>query len=59
MKRIIEFQALDEKYLFKENSVDIFEISKSNRQLDVKSFFEAFFANGKDYSEIVFNNYLY
>ncbi len=52
MKRIIEFQVLDEKYLFKENSVSIFEINKSTRQLDVKSFYEAFFSGGKDYTEI-------
>lgn len=39
MKRIIEFQVLDEKYLFKENSVGIFEIDKTTRQLDVKSFY--------------------
>ena len=56
MKRIIEFQVLDEKYLFKENSVGIFEIDKTTRQLDVKSFYEAFFADKKDYSEIEFQN---
>lgn len=56
MKRIIEFQVLDEKYIFKENNTNIFEINKLTRQLDVKSFYEAFFANGKDYSEIEFNN---
>ena len=49
MKRIIEFQVLDEKYSFKENEISIFEIDKTNRQLNV-------FANGKDYSEIEFNN---
>ena len=54
MKRIIEFQVLEDKYLFKENSTDILEVSKSTRQLDVKSFYEAFFANGKDYLEIEF-----
>ena len=45
MKRIIEFQVLDEKYIFKENNTNIFEINKLTRQLDVKSFYEAFFAN--------------
>ena len=52
MKRTIEFQVLDDKYLFIENSIGLFEIDKSNRQLDVKLFYQAFFANGKDYSEI-------
>ena len=56
MKRIIEFQVLDEKYSFKENEIRIFEIDKTNRQLNVKDLYEAFFANGKDYSEIEFNN---
>ena len=56
MKRIIEFQVLDEKYSFKENDVSIFEIEKTTRQLNVKDFYVAFFANGKDYSEIEFSN---
>ena len=56
MKRIIEFQVLDEKYSFKENDVSIFEIDKTTRQLNVKDFYVAFFANGKDYSEIEFSN---
>ena len=56
MKRIIEFQVLDEKYSFKENGVSIFEIDKTTRQLNVKDFYEAFFANGKEHSEIEFSN---
>lgn len=56
MKRTIEFQVFDEKYLFKENDIDIFEIERTTRQLNVKAFYEAFFANGKDYSEIEFQN---
>ena len=47
MKRIIEFQVLDEKYSFKENEISIFEIDKTNRQLNVKDFYEAFFAMEK------------
>ena len=31
MKRIIEFQVLDEKYSFKENDVSIFEIEKTTK----------------------------
>lgn len=54
MKRTIEFQALEEKYIFKENSVEIFVVDKSNRQLDVKSFYDAFFSKGKDFSEFEF-----
>ena len=56
MKRIIEFQVLDGKYSFKENEISILEIDKTNMQLNVKDFYEAFFANGKDYTEIEFSN---
>lgn len=56
MKRTIEFQVLDDKYLFMENGADIFEIDKSSRQLNVKTFYEAFFSNGKDYTEIEIHN---
>lgn len=52
MKRIIEFQVFDDKFLFKENNIDIFKIDKSTMQLDVKYFYEAFFANRTDFSEI-------
>lgn len=38
------------------NQLGIFEIDKTTRQLDVKSFYEAFFADKKDYSEIEFQN---
>lgn len=58
MKRIIEFQVLDEKYLFKENSVGIFEIDKTTRQLDVKSFYEAFFADKKIIQKLSFRIHL-
>ena len=52
MKRIIEFQVRDEIYVFEENGANIFEISKSNRQLDVKLFYKALFANWKKGLEI-------
>lgn len=55
MKRTIEFQILDDKYSFKENDVEIFEVNKQEYQIDVKQFYNAFFANGKDYSEIEFD----
>jgi hypothetical protein len=54
MKRTIEFQILDDKYSYKENGVEIFEVNKQERQVDVKQFYNAFFSNGKDYSEIEF-----
>lgn len=55
MKRIIEFQVNDNTYDFVENAVAIFQIDKNTRQFDVKSFYLAFFADKKDYSEIYIN----
>lgn len=52
MKRIIEFQVLDDKYSYTENGLEIFEVNKKECQLDVKKFYNAFFSNGKYSSEI-------
>lgn len=52
MKRTIEFQILNDKYSYKEDKTEIFEINKQELQVDVRQFYNAFFANGKDYSEI-------
>lgn len=43
MKRIIEFQVLDDKYSYTENGLEIFEVNKKECQLDVKKFYNAFF----------------
>ena len=55
MKRIIEFQISEDNYAFVENEDVIFEIDRQTHQFDVKSFFFAFFANNKDYSDIQIN----
>ena len=52
MKRTIQFQLKDDNYIFIENEETIFLINKGSLQLEVKKLYEAFFANGKDYSEI-------
>lgn len=52
MKRIIEFQVLKDKYTYIENGEPIFEVDRNERQLDVKMFYNAFFANGKGHHEI-------
>ncbi|WIW71471.1 hypothetical protein [Anaerosinus gibii] len=56
MKRIIEFQISDDKYVFLENQKNIFEIRNDDLQVDVKKFYNAFFENNLDYSDIELHN---
>ena len=52
MKRIIEFKISEDKYIFSENQKDIFEIRNDDLQVDVKKFYNAFFKDNMDYSDI-------
>lgn len=52
MKRVIEFKIDENDYDFVENNTVIFAISKTELKLNAKEFYQAFFANGQDYSEI-------
>ena len=52
MKRVVEFRDSDIDYSFVENGNTIFEISKTELQFDAKKFYQSFFANDKDFSEI-------
>ena len=56
MKRIIQFNEVDDTYVCKENDENIFCISKSELKFDVKKFYDAFYGNDKDFSEIVLEN---
>ena len=56
MKRIIEFQIFDDKYVFSENQKGIFEIRTDDLQVDVKKLYNAFFENNLDYSDIELYN---
>lgn len=56
MKRVIKFQALDEKYVFLEEDIVVFEIDKNDLIFNVKAFYNAFFSEGLDYSEIELQN---
>ncbi|MDD3363409.1 MAG: hypothetical protein PHZ03_00350 [Syntrophomonas sp.] len=56
MKRTIEFQISDDKYTFSENGNIIFEINKDDLQVDVKTFYSAFFADNMDCSDIELHN---
>lgn len=56
MKRIIEFNISDDKYVFSENQNDIFEIRNDDLQVDVKKFYNAFFKDDMDFSDIELHN---
>ena len=52
MKRVVEFKILDGGYSFVENERELFNIDKTNLYFDAKKFYQNFFANGQDYSDI-------
>ena len=56
MKRILQFKNTDKGYACIEGSEKVFEISKSDLQFDVKAFYQAFYAEGKDYENIEIEN---
>lgn len=56
MKRILQFKNTDKGYVCLEGSEKVFEISKSDLQFDVKAFYQAFYAEGKDYENIEIEN---
>ena len=56
MKRLIQFSENDDNYVCVENDEDIFCISKKELEFDVKKFYDSFYGDDKDYSEIVFEN---
>lgn len=56
MKRIIQFNENDVDYIWVEDDNIIFDMSKTELQFDVKRFYDAFYGEEKDYSEIVLEN---
>lgn len=46
----------DGKYVFLENQKNVFEIREDDLQVDVKKFYNAFFENNLDYSDIELHN---
>lgn len=58
MKRILKFQISEDKYAFYENETVAFEIDKTDLQFNVKNFYQAFFADDLDYSDIELQNML-
>lgn len=52
MKRTLQFKQTEAGYACFEVDKNIFEISKTDLQFNVKDFYQAFYAEGKDYEEI-------
>ena len=58
MKRILRVQIFEDKYTFFENDTMVFEVDKTDLQFNVKNFYQAFFADDLDYSDIELQNML-
>ncbi len=56
MKRILQFKTTDSGYACFENDENIFEIEKADLQFDVKSFYQAFYSEDKDFEDIEIKN---
>ena len=56
MKRMLQFKKTDEGYACFENDSNIFEISMSDLQFDVKAFYQAFYGADKDFENIEVEN---
>lgn len=52
MKREIQFECTKEAYCFSENGQKIFTISKNDLQFNVKDFYQAFYADDKNFDDI-------
>ena len=52
MKRTLQFKKTDSGYACFENAENIFEISQSDLQFNVKTFYQALYAGGKDFEDI-------
>ncbi len=56
MKRTLQFKNTDKGYACFNGEENVFEISKSDLQFDVKAFYQAFYAEGKDSENIEIEN---
>ena len=56
MKRIIQFKITDGGYACFENGEAVFNITKTDLQFDIKSFYHAFYDSNKDFNNIVIEN---
>lgn len=56
MKRTLHFKQTEAGYACFEADENIFEISKTDLQFNVKDFYQAFYAEGKDFEDIELEN---
>lgn len=56
MKRTLQFKNTDTGYACFDNDEKVFEISKTDLLFDVKSFYQAFYSEDKDYEDIEVEN---
>ena len=56
MKRTVQFKKTDNGFACFDGDENIFEISASNLQFNVKDFYQAFYSEGKDFEEIEIQN---
>lgn len=56
MKRTLQFKNTDKGFACFDGEENVFEISKSDLQFDIKVFYQAFYAEGKDYENIEIEN---
>lgn len=56
MKRTLQFKQTEAGYACFEDDENIFEISKTDLQFNVKDFYQAFYAEGKDFEDIELEN---
>ncbi len=56
MKRVVQFKQEADSYCCYEDNNIIFVIQKNSLQFNVKDFYQAFYAEGKDYDNIVIEN---
>lgn len=56
MKRTLQFKQTEAGYACFEDDENIFEISKTDLQFNVKDFYQAFYAEGKNFEDIELEN---
>lgn len=56
MKRILQFKLTDAGYACFEDEKNVFEISKTDLQFNVKDFYQAFYGEDKDFTNIELEN---
>lgn len=52
MKRVLQYKSTDEGYGCFENDECVFLVKKDDLKFDVKEFYQAFYAEGKDFDDI-------